>query len=352
MTSNCSRMAESDREQVVVQQYDPTLESAETSSVKCSNSNSPVVVFAHGSGASSTSEWMIRWRNLLANALNAVEVVTFDYPYINGGRKAAPKAKELVGFHSDVVRKVAAKYPEHPLILAGKSMGSRISCLVAAENDIEASAVVCLGYSLRATNGVILDGPLLQLTVPIMFVQGGNDRFCPLKSLEAIRIKLKVVNALHVIEHGDHSFQISKKKLQLAGMTHRKAEEFAVKAVAVFVSQITNEENTTSLPLRACPKGALPQHVSRMEVCVENGAATEQNGQPIELQPIIEEFRITKQKQSQLKIKKFQRAKQIQPTWNTRKRKSERILKNKLKKRVYDKDGRGSTVDKPLYIDD
>ncbi|KAD1599180.1 hypothetical protein E3N88_42577 [Mikania micrantha] len=337
MTSNCSRMAESDREQVVVQQYDPILESAETSSVKCSNSNSPVVVFAHGSGASSTSEWMIRWRNLLANALNAVEVVTFDYPYINGGRKAAPKAKELVGFHSDVVRKVAAKYPEHPLILAGKSMGSRISCLVAAENDIEASAVVCLGYSLRIYDRTckMEMNQMLLLWVDIDTIDdvaghkwshsrwtslatysshnvctgGGNDRFCPLKSLEAIRIKLKVVNALHVIEHGDHSFQISKKKLQLAGMTHRKAEEFAVKAVAVFVSQITNEENTTSLPLRACPKGALPQHVSRMEACVEDGAAAEQNGQPIEPQPMIEEFRITKQKQSRLKIKKFQREK-------------------------------------------
>ncbi|KAI3693674.1 hypothetical protein L1987_76623 [Smallanthus sonchifolius] len=337
MTSELPKTTESENEQ-----YAPMIKTAESSPVKCSKRNSPVVVFAHGSGSPSTSPWMIRWRNLLSNALNAVEVVTFDYPYVNAGRKAAPGPEKLVGFHSDIVRKAAAKYPEHPLILAGKSMGSKISCMVAAENDIEASAVVCLGYPLRATNGAIRDEPLLELTVPIMFVQGDNDIFCPLKSLEVVRNKLKALNALHVIENGDHSFQIGKKYLHLTGMTRKKAEEFAAEAVAVFVSQITSEEvingprDTTGLPLRSWPKVILPQHVSLMEACVEDVAVGERNSQPMESQP---------------KIKEFSGAKQKQPIRNIRKRSSERILKNKLKKSVYVKDGRGSTVDNPLNID-
>ncbi|KAL8266707.1 hypothetical protein R6Q59_004051 [Mikania micrantha] len=241
MSSKRSRTTESESEQTV-QQHAPVIKRPDSLSVKLNNHYSPVIVFAHGAGAPSTSEWMIRWKNLLANALNPVEIVTFDYPYINGRRKAAPKPEKLVGFHCDIARKVAAKYPEHPLILAGKSLGSRISCMVAAENDIEASAVVCLGYPLKATNGVIRDEPLLQLTVPIMFVQGGNDGFCPLESLEIVRKKLKVSNSLHVIENGDHSFQIAKKNLELTGMTHEEAEERAAEAVAMFVSQITSEE--------------------------------------------------------------------------------------------------------------
>lgn len=45
---------------------------------------------------------------------------------ISGGkRKAPPKAEKLVEFHSEIVRKTMAKYPGHPLILVGKSMGSR-----------------------------------------------------------------------------------------------------------------------------------------------------------------------------------------------------------------------------------
>lgn len=45
---------------------------------------------------------------------------------ISGGKKGAPpKAEKLVEFHSDIVKKTVAKYPEHPVILVGKSMGSR-----------------------------------------------------------------------------------------------------------------------------------------------------------------------------------------------------------------------------------
>lgn len=45
---------------------------------------------------------------------------------LSGGKKRPPpKAEKLVEYHADAVRKVVAKYPSHPLILAGKSMGSR-----------------------------------------------------------------------------------------------------------------------------------------------------------------------------------------------------------------------------------
>lgn len=42
-----------------------------------------------------------------------------------GKQKAPPKAEKLVEFHSDIVKKAIAEHPGHPLILAGKSMGSR-----------------------------------------------------------------------------------------------------------------------------------------------------------------------------------------------------------------------------------
>ncbi|XP_050269026.1 uncharacterized protein LOC126713332 isoform X2 [Quercus robur] len=179
---------------------------------------SPVVVFAHGAGAPSSSDWMIRWKEKLGKALNAVEVVTFDYPYISGGkRRAPPKAEKLVEFHSDIVKKTVAKYPGHPLILAGKSMGSRVSCMVACEEDIGASAIVCLGYPLK----------------------GSKDTLCPLEKLEAVRKKLKPSIGLHVIDGGDHSFKIGKKHLQTKGSTQDAAEDLAVQAIAAFLSKST-----------------------------------------------------------------------------------------------------------------
>ncbi|KAM7531392.1 hypothetical protein LguiB_034802 [Lonicera macranthoides] len=205
---------------------------------KKKKNNFPVVVFAHGAGAPSSSDWMIRWKDLLANALHAVEVVTFDYPYISGGKKGAPpKAEKLVQFHSDIVKKTVAKYPEHPLILVGKSMGSRVSCMVAGEESVGASAVVCLGYPLKGTNGALRDESLLKLAVPVMFVQGSKDGLCPLEKLEAVRKKIKCVNGLHVIDGGDHSFKIGKKHLQSEGTTQEKAEDSAVQAIARFTSR-------------------------------------------------------------------------------------------------------------------
>ncbi|KAL9230958.1 hypothetical protein vseg_006239 [Gypsophila vaccaria] len=199
--------------------------------------SSPVVVFAHGAGAPSSSDWMLRWKEILEKALKAVEVVTFDYPYLASGKKRAPpKAEKLVDYHADVVKNAVVKYPGHPLILAGMSMGSRVSCMVACQNNISVSAVICLGYPLKGRNGAIRDEILSELTVPIMFVQGSKDQLCPLDMLEAVRQKLKAKNDLHVIEGGDHSFKIAQKYQLVTGSTQDDAETFAVKSITSFVS--------------------------------------------------------------------------------------------------------------------
>lgn len=175
---------------------------------------------------------------MLSKGINAVEVVTFDYPYISGGKKRAPpKAEKLVEFHSDVVKRTMAKYPNHPLILVGKSMGSRVSCMVAMNEDIHASAIVCLGYPLKGMNGAVRDETLLQLKAPIMFVQGSKDGLCPLGTLEAVRAKMKSPNELHVVEGGDHSFKIGKKHLQLKGSSQDDAENDAAQAISAFISE-------------------------------------------------------------------------------------------------------------------
>ncbi|QHO57983.1 KAT8 regulatory NSL complex subunit [Arachis hypogaea] len=174
----------------------------------------PVVVLAHGAGAPSSSDWMKRWKRMLKEALQAADVVTFDYPYITGKKKAPPKAEKLVDPHSEIVKQTAAKYPGHPIILAGKSMGSRVGCMVASLEDINVSAVVCLGYPLK----------------------GSKDTLCPLEKLEATRKKMKTPNELHVIDGGDHSFKIGKKHLQANGST-QEAEDHALKAIAAFISK-------------------------------------------------------------------------------------------------------------------
>ncbi|CAL0313331.1 unnamed protein product [Lupinus luteus] len=212
---------------------------AEIESSSTIQNSSPVVIFAHGAGAPSSSDWMQRWKTMLKEALHAVDVVAFDYPYMSGAKKRAPpKAEKLVEFHSNIVKDAATKYPGHPLILAGKSMGSRVGCMVAATlKEVNVSAVLCLGYPLKGINGAVRDETLLQLTVPTMFVQGSKDNLCPLEKLEATRKKMKPHNELHVIDGGDHSFKIAKKHLQANGSTQDAAEVVALQAIAAFISK-------------------------------------------------------------------------------------------------------------------
>ncbi|KAL6619923.1 hypothetical protein ACP70R_032017 [Stipagrostis hirtigluma subsp. patula] len=202
----------------------------------------PVVVFAHGAGAPSSSDWMVHWKEMVKDALDAIEVVTFDYPYMSGGkRRAPPKAEKLVDHHLGVVKDAVAKHQGHPLILMGKSMGSRVSCMVANSDDIDVSAVICLGYPLKGVNGTVRDESLLQLKVPTMFVQGSKDGLCPLDRLESTRKKMTCKNELHIIDGGDHSFKIGKKYQDSSGVNQLCAESDAAKAIAQFVQNSINE---------------------------------------------------------------------------------------------------------------
>ncbi|KAI3987933.1 hypothetical protein MKX01_021047 [Papaver californicum] len=161
---------------------------------------------------------MKRWKDMIGKALLAVDVVTFDYPYLSGGKKGAPpKAEKLVDYHLGFVKEAAAKYPGHPLILTGKSMGSRVSCMVASKENTNISAVICLGYPLK----------------------GSKDALCSLDKLNAVRNKMETVNELHVVEGGDHSFKIGKK--HLIRSTQEAAEEEAIKAITKFVREVLRE---------------------------------------------------------------------------------------------------------------
>ncbi|KAJ1262150.1 hypothetical protein BS78_09G085500 [Paspalum vaginatum] len=202
----------------------------------------PVVVFAHGAGAPSSSDWMVHWKKMVQDALDAVDVVTFDYPYMSGGkRRAPPKAEKLVDHHLGVVKDAASKYQGHPIILMGKSMGSRVSCMVANSDDIDVCAVVCLGYPLKGVNGVVRDETLLQLKVPIMFVQGSKDGLCPLDRLGSTRKKMTCKNELHVVDGGDHSLKVGKRYLESRMLNQHDVEMKAVKAISQFVQNSITE---------------------------------------------------------------------------------------------------------------
>lgn len=189
----------------------------------------PTIVFAHGAGAPSTSEWMLGWTERLGS-LGAV--LPFDYPYMAARKRRPDPLPALVAAHR---RAVESAGKARQVVFAGKSMGGRIGCHLSLE--VEPSALVCFGFPLVSQSGASRREVLLALRAPILFVQGTRDRLCPLDELEKVRTSMSAPNALHVVDEGDHSLIVTKRRLAREQTTQRAVDAATLVAVARFLSE-------------------------------------------------------------------------------------------------------------------
>lgn len=191
----------------------------------------PLLLFAPGAGAPSTSPWMRRW----ATALSTLgEVERLDYPYAKAGRRSPDRLPVLVAAHRAALAEARARHPG-PVVLVGKSMGGRVGCHVALEERVE--ALVCLGYPLRGQGGAVRDEVLVALRTPILFVQGSRDPLCPLDLLERVRARMAAPSALHVVEGGNHSLEVGVRALAARGERQVDVDARALAAIAAFVRE-------------------------------------------------------------------------------------------------------------------
>ncbi len=197
----------------------------------------PLIVFAHGAGAPSSSGWMQAWKHRLGE-LGAV--VSFDYPYMQRGSRRPDPLPALVAAHRAAIEAALAEH-DGTVVLAGKSMGSRVGCHVAASEDPLArrvKALICFGYPLRGQNGKVRDQVLLELDTPILFLQGTRDGLCPPELLEATRKRMHARNELHVVEGGDHSLVVSKGALKKANETQADVDARIAERIADFLNSV------------------------------------------------------------------------------------------------------------------
>lgn len=157
------------------------------------------------------------------------DVETFDYPYVRAGRKAPDRLPRLIEAHRTALREANAGRHQR-VVLAGKSMGSRVGCHLALEEPV--AAVVCFGYPLMPPGRPekIRDEVLLRQHLPVLFLQGSRDRLCPLDALAEVRRQMRARSELFVVEGGDHSLRLSKATMKQRGVTQEQsdAEVFAV----------------------------------------------------------------------------------------------------------------------------
>jgi predicted alpha/beta-hydrolase family hydrolase len=197
----------------------------------------PLIVFAPGAGAPSSSKWMQRWAARLSTA---GDVRPIDYPYMLAGRRSPDPLPKLIAAHREAIAKARAGH-DGPVVLMGKSMGGRVGCHVSLEETV--NGVVCFGYPLKGAGkaGALRDAVLLQMRVPVLFLQGTRDPLCPLDLLEEVRPRMTAPNELFVVEGGDHSLEVSKTELRRAGKTQDDIEQRILVQVSAFLEKLPSK---------------------------------------------------------------------------------------------------------------
>ena len=192
-------------------------------------------LFAPGAGAPSTSAWMSHYRELLANF---GPVKTFDYDYMRAGKRLPDRAAALIERHRSELREGVEQYGPN-VVLVGKSMGGRIGCHLALEEQVQ--GVICLGYPLKGVGktGKLRDQVLFELPAPACFVQGTRDKLCPLELMQETLRNRKAPSHLHIVKTGDHSLQPTKTHLKQNKLRETDLENETMSFIENFLDSLT-----------------------------------------------------------------------------------------------------------------
>jgi uncharacterized protein len=172
------------------------------------------VILAHGAGAGQTHPFM----NAAAAAFTAAgfETITFDFPYMEAGRRAPDPAPILEHTFAAVAKECCARWLNGgmPYFAAGKSMGGRIASQASAHGlfEREPNGLVFLGYPLHPPSNTEKrrDAHLSKVKPPMLFVHGSRDPFGSPEEMQELVKGLKRAT-LSMIEGGGHSFEAAQR---------------------------------------------------------------------------------------------------------------------------------------------
>ena len=137
------------------------------------------LVLGHGAGAGIDGTDLVAATEAATGEGFSVALV--EQPYRVAGKRAPAPAKRLDEAWVAVVKHLQeGQLVGLPLVVGGRSLGARVACRTLPETD--ASAVLCLAFPLlpprRGDKPPQSRLPELEaVTVPMLIVQGENDRF-------------------------------------------------------------------------------------------------------------------------------------------------------------------------------
>jgi predicted alpha/beta-hydrolase family hydrolase len=171
------------------------------------------LILAHGAGAPQTHPFMTGFAGGLAT--RGVDVITFNFPYAEAGRRVPDRASTLEACYLAAIASTRAieAAGAQPLFIGGKSMGGRMASHVAAHHGAAAgplAGLVFLGYPLHPPGRPQQkrDAHLREIGSPMLVVQGTRDAFGTAEELRAVADALDGRAEVLEVPAGDHSFAV------------------------------------------------------------------------------------------------------------------------------------------------
>lgn len=192
-----------------------------------------VIIFAHGAGVMMDAPWMTTMAKGLARC--GFGVVRFEFPYMqkrrkDGRRRPPDRMPQLVQCMLDVIQEASARWPDKPIILAGKSMGGRVA--LHCSRFTPCRAVVVFGYPFhpRGDAGRVRLELLREICAPVLIVQGERDPFGRREEVTTYAMDPSV--DIRWLPAADHDFRPLKSSGIGMDLLQTQACEYALEFVA------------------------------------------------------------------------------------------------------------------------
>lgn len=166
-----------------------------------------VLLLGHGAGGQLDA---LDLRALAAELPSrGIVVARFEQPWRTAGRRMSAPAPQLDLAWQAAVAAVREQWPDVPVVVGGRSQGSRVACRTA--DELDAAGVVCLAFPLHPPGRPEKTRlpELLTPTVPVLVCQGSRDTFGSAGDVRAAASGAENVTVVE-IAGADHSMRVRK----------------------------------------------------------------------------------------------------------------------------------------------
>ncbi|HUR88266.1 MAG TPA: alpha/beta family hydrolase [Ramlibacter sp.] len=166
-------------------------------------------VFAHGAGAGMRHAFMVQLSVALMQ--RGIATLRFQFPYMQQQSRRPDRPEVAQSAVRAAVSAARERMPGVPLFAGGKSFGGRMTSGAQASEPLEGvNGIVFVGFPLHPPKdpGIARAAHLDQVKVPMLFLQGTRDELAGLALIREVTAALGMRATLHVVEGGDHSFDV------------------------------------------------------------------------------------------------------------------------------------------------